>query len=101
MAHRSSRSEPDDYVLATGETRTVREFVETAFSLVGTTVVWKGEGVDEVGIDKATGRTIISIDPRYFRPTEVDILIGDPTKARSKLGWTHETPFAELVEEMV
>jgi GDPmannose 4,6-dehydratase len=95
------QDEPDDYVLATGETRTVREFVETAFSHVGTTVVWKGEGVDEVGIDKTTGRTIISIDPRYFRPTEVDILIGDPTKAQAKLGWRQQTSFARLVEEMV
>jgi GDPmannose 4,6-dehydratase len=95
------QDEPDDYVLATGETRTVREFVETAFSHVGTTVVWKGIGVDEVGINKATGRTIISIDPRYFRPTEVDILIGDATKARTRLNWRPETPFASLVEEMV
>ena len=93
--------EPDDYVLATGETRTVREFVETAFSHVGITVIWKGVGVDEVGIDKATGRTIISIDPRYFRPTEVDILIGDSTKARTRLNWRPETSFARLVEEMV
>jgi GDPmannose 4,6-dehydratase len=95
------QDKPDDYVLATGETRTVREFVETAFAHVGTTVVWRGEGVDEIGVDKSTGRTIIAIDERYFRPTEVDILIGDPSKARNRLGWTHETSFARLVEEMV
>ncbi|MEM0905724.1 MAG: GDP-mannose 4,6-dehydratase [Pseudomonadota bacterium] len=91
----------DDYVLATGETHAVREFVELAFSHVDKRVVWQGEGVDEVGLDAATGDVLVRIDPRYFRPTEVDFLLGDPTKAREKLGWTHTTPFTELVREMV
>ena len=92
---------PDDYVLATGETHTVREFVELAFSAVGRDIGWRGEGVDEVGIDTRTGATLVRIDPAYFRPTEVDLLIGDPSKARSVLGWRHEVGFPELVEEMV
>ncbi len=92
---------PDDYVLATGETHSVREFVEFAFAEVGRTIVWRGEGVDEVGIDEASGKTLVHIDPRYFRPTEVDLLLGDPTKAREKLGWRHRTSFRELVKEMV
>jgi GDPmannose 4,6-dehydratase len=92
---------PDDYVLATGETHSVREFVELAFAHTGRTVVWQGQGVDELGVDAKTGQTLVAIDPRYFRPTEVDLLLGDPTKARTKLGWTHQTPFRQLVEEMV
>lgn len=92
---------PDDYVLATGETHPVREFIELAFAEVDIEVDWKGTGVDEIGYDKATGRTLVSIDPRYFRPTEVDILLGDPTKAKQKLGWVHSTPFPQLVREMV
>lgn len=91
----------DDYVLATGETHSVREFVELAFAEVGRTIVWSGEGVNEVGSDAATGEALVHIDPRYFRPTEVDLLLGDPTKAREKLGWTHSTPFRTLVAEMV
>ena len=78
---------PDDWVLATGETHPVREFVELAFAETGRTIVWEGEGVDEVGKDKTTGDVIVRIDPRYFRPTEVDLLIGDPTKARTELSW--------------
>jgi GDPmannose 4,6-dehydratase len=97
----AQQDEADDYVLATGDTRTVREFVETAFMHVGTDVVWKGEGVKEVGCDKKSGKVIIEIDERYFRPTEVDILIGDPSKAKQKLGWTHQISFGGLVEEMV
>ncbi|CUA86826.1 GDP-mannose 4,6-dehydratase [Chelatococcus sambhunathii] len=92
---------PDDYVLATGETHSVREFVELAFAEVGRTIAWRGEGVDEVGIDEASGKTLVRIDPRYFRPTEVDLLLGDPSKAREKLGWQHRISFRELVKEMV
>ncbi|WP_296819978.1 GDP-mannose 4,6-dehydratase [Brevundimonas sp.] len=95
------QDEPDDYVLATGETHPVREFVELSFAETGRTIVWRGEGVNEEGYDQATGDVLVRIDPRYFRPTEVDLLIGDPTKARTKLGWTHTTPFRELVKEMV
>ena len=91
----------DDYVLATGETHTVREFIELGFAEVGRRIVWKGEGVAERGIDAATGEELIEIDPRYFRPTEVDLLLGDPAKARSVLGWQHKTTFPELVSEMV
>ena len=92
---------PDDYVLATGEAHTVREFVEKAFARVGRSVHWRGKGVDEKGVDAKTGQVLVEIDPRYFRPTEVDILIGDPTKARTMLGWTHQTSFDELVAEMM
>lgn len=92
---------PDDYVLATGTTRTVRSFVELAFSQIGISLAWKGEGVDEVGFDAETGRPLVEIDPRYFRPTEVDLLLGDPSKARRVLGWSASTPFEELVAEMV
>lgn len=91
----------DDWVLATGETHTVREFVERAFAEVGRTIEWSGEGVDEKGRDAATGDVLVQIDPRYFRPTEVDLLIGDPTKAKEKLGWSHTTSFPDLVKEMM
>ena len=91
----------DDYVLATGETHAVREFVELAFSHIGREIEWRGEGVDEVGIDKASGDELVVIDSRYCRPTEVDLLLGDPTKAKNVLGWEHITPFAQLVSEMV
>ena len=93
--------EADDYVLATGETHTVREFVELAFAEIGRPIVWRGSGVDEVGVDDASGESLVMIDPRYFRPTEVDLLLGDPSKARDVLGWTHSTPFVQLVREMV
>jgi len=93
--------EGDDYVLATGETHSVREFVERAFAATGIEIVWKGAGVEEKGIDAHSGRELVAVDPRYFRPTEVDLLIGDPAKARAKLGWTHTTPFPDLVREMV
>jgi GDPmannose 4,6-dehydratase len=92
---------PDDYVIATNETRTVREFVEIAFHHVGITVEWQGIGVDEIGIDTATGKTIVKINPKFFRPAEVDILLGDPAKADAKLGWKRHIPFANLVERMV
>jgi GDPmannose 4,6-dehydratase len=93
--------EADDYVLATGETHSVREFVELAFKEVGREIVWEGAGVDEVGRDNRTGDVLVKIDARYFRPTEVDLLLGDPTKARTRLGWSHKTSFKELVTEMV
>ena len=93
--------EPDDYVLATGDTHSVREFVDHAFACVGRTVEWRGEGHDEEGVDVTTGRVVVKVDPRFFRPTEVDELVGDPTKARDKLGWRHKTGFEELVREMV
>jgi GDPmannose 4,6-dehydratase len=92
---------PDDYVLATGETHSVREFVELAFAQVGRKIAWKGAGVDETGVDTATGETVVRIDSRYFRPTEVDLLLGDPEKARRVLGWEHTVKFPELVAEMV
>jgi GDPmannose 4,6-dehydratase len=91
----------DDYVLATGETHSVRAFVERAFAEVGTRLEWTGKGVEEKGICTKSGRTLVEIDPRYFRPTEVDLLIGDPTKAREKLGWHHGTGLDALVAEMV
>lgn len=98
------QDEPDDYVLATGETHTVREFVEKAFAVVGTTVKWVGEfgTVDEIGVDASDeSHTLVKIDPRYFRPTEVGLLLGDPTKAKKAFGWESSTPFVDLVKEMV
>jgi len=94
-------AEPDDFVLATGESHSVREFVERAFAEVGRRIAWKGKGVDELGIDERSGQVLVKIDPRYFRPTEVDKLLGDYTKARVKLGWVPTVRFAELVKEMV
>lgn len=91
----------DDYVLATGQTHTVRSFVEKAFAEVGTKIAWEGEGVSEKGLNAKTGRVLVEVDPRYFRPTEVDLLIGDPTKAHEKLGWRHETDLDSLCSEMV
>lgn len=93
--------EPDDFVLATGETHSVREFVEVAFGEVGRTIAWEGLGTDEVGRDARTGKVLVRIDPHYFRPTEVELLLGDASKAFEKLGWKHTTPFHELVSEMV
>jgi GDPmannose 4,6-dehydratase len=92
---------PDDYVLATGEAHTVREFIERAFAVVGRGVHWKGMGLDEVGLDTKTGEVLVEVDPRYFRPTEVDLLLGDASKARAVLGWKHRVGFDELVQEMV
>jgi GDPmannose 4,6-dehydratase len=92
---------PDDYVLATGETHSVREFVEKAFAHVGRRIEWHGSGRDEKGLEAGTGRTLVAIDFRYFRPTEVDFLCGDPSKARAKLGWSHKVSFDALVREMV
>jgi GDPmannose 4,6-dehydratase len=95
------QDEPDDYVLATGETTLVRDFVTKAFSEVGIDLSWSGEGVDEKGTCQATGKVLVEVDPRYFRPTEVELLIGDPTKAKEKLGWVHETKWEALCTEMV
>lgn len=95
------QDEPDDYVLATGETTPVRTFVEWAFEDVGITLEWRGEGADEKGYCASSGRCLIEVDPRYFRPTEVELLIGNPAKAHAKLGWRHETPVRELASEMV
>ena len=93
--------EPDDYVLATGEAHTVRELIEVAFGEVQRRIEWKGAGVDEVGFCADTGQPLVKIDPRYFRPTEVDLLLGDPSKARARLGWTHTTSFRDMIAEMV
>jgi GDPmannose 4,6-dehydratase len=95
------QDEPDDYVLATGEAHSVREFVEKAFACVGRAIVWKGTGAEEKGLDQKSGNVLIEVDPRYFRPTEVEALIGDPRKAHNKLGWRHRVTFDELVQEMV
>jgi GDPmannose 4,6-dehydratase len=92
---------PDDYVLATGESHSVREFVEKAFSHVGKTILWRGKGVEEKGVDKSTGKELVEVDPRYFRPSEVHSLIGDASKARAKLGWKHKMSFDTLVADMV
>ncbi|MBR1527879.1 MAG: GDP-mannose 4,6-dehydratase [Oscillospiraceae bacterium] len=93
---------PDDYVIATNETRTVREFVETAFYLAdGIVIKWQGEGVDEVGVDKMSGKVIVRINPEFFRPAEVDVLLGNPAKAEAQLGWKREIDFMELVHRMV
>ena len=95
------QDEPDDYVLATGETTLVRDFVQKAFAEVGFSLRWVGEGVGEKGVCNETGRVLVEVDPRYFRPTEVELLIGDPSKAARKLGWRHETKWQELCAEMV
>lgn len=95
------QSEPDDYVIATGETHSVREFVEFAFKYAGFDIVWEGKGVEERGIDKKTGKTLVEVSPEFFRPAEVDVLIGDCSKAKEKLGWQPRTRFADLVMLMV
>ena len=95
------QDEPGDYVLATGKTTSVREFVRWAFEDIGRPVDFSGEGVGEVGRCRSSGEVLVEVDPRYFRPTEVDLLLGDPTKAREKLGWEHETDVRDLVREMV
>ena len=92
---------PDDYVLATGEAHSVRDFIELAFGHIGVEIEWRGRGVDERGYDRSDGRCRVEVDPRYFRPTEVNLLLGDPSKARKKLGWQHKTSFPELVRQMV
>ena len=95
------QKDPGDYVLATGEAHSVREFVEKAFAKVGRMITWKGAGIEEKGIDQQTGKVLVEVDPRYFRPTDVDTLVGDPRKAHEKLGWHHHVTFDELVREMV
>jgi len=95
------QEEPDDYVIATGKQYSVRQFVEAALSEVGVSLIWEGEGIDEKGIDVETGRVLVEVDPRYFRPTEVETLLGDPSKAKRKLGWEAKTPLHDMVAEMV
>ena len=92
---------PDDYVLATGEAHSVREFVEKAFAVVGRKIAWRGHGEGEVGVDAASGQVLVEVDARYFRPTEVEVLLGDASKARARLGWKHRVSFDALVSEMV
>ncbi|CAN5189763.1 GDP-mannose 4,6-dehydratase [soil metagenome] len=95
------QDEAEDFVLATGETTLIRDFVSKAFSETGVTIEWSGSGIDEKGACAETGKILVEVDPRYFRPTEVELLIGDPTKAKEKLGWVHETKWEQLCEEMV
>ena len=95
------QDEPDDYVIATGEQYSVRDFIAAASGELGMDIEWQGKGLDEVGIDQKSGKKIIAVDPRYFRPTEVETLLGDPSKAKERLGWQAKTPFSQLVKEMV
>lgn len=92
---------PQDFVVATGETHSVREFVEIAFSMIGRKIEWRGKGVDEIGVEAATDIVRVRINPKYFRPTEVDLLLGDPSKAQRELGWKRKVSFTELVKDMV
>jgi GDPmannose 4,6-dehydratase len=92
---------PDDYVIATGEQHSVREFIEASTRELGIAIEWQGQGLQERGINAANGKTIVAVDPAYFRPTEVDTLLGDPTKAKMKLGWSPRITFEALVREMV
>ena len=92
---------PGDFVIATGEGHTVREFVDAAFAVIGTTIEWRGKGLEEVGVDASSGTVRVRIDPRYYRPLEVDRLIGDPSKAKAELGWSPSITFPDLVREMV
>ena len=95
------QDKPDDFVLATGEAHTVREFVQIAFEKLGIKIKWEGQGIDELGINQDNGEVIVKVDPKYFRPTEVDILLGDPSKAKRKLGWEPKLKFHELASIMV
>ncbi|MCK1986504.1 GDP-mannose 4,6-dehydratase [Lysinibacillus fusiformis] len=95
------QEQPDDFVIATGQTKTVREFVESAFAAAGIRIEWQGQGIDEKGIDMNTGKVVVAVDPQFFRPTEVDLLLGNPTKAKEQLGWEPRTSFDELVKMMV
>ena len=94
------QDEPDDYVIATGEQHSVREFVEAAAPIFGFNIEWMGKGLDEIGIDKTTKKTIVAVNEKYFRPSEVESLLGDATKAKEKLGWEPKTTFKQLVEDM-
>ena len=95
------QDEPDDYVLATGQSYSVREFVERAFAEIGRELTWEGSGAEEVGRSASSGEILVAVDPRYYRPTEVESLLGDASKAQQRLGWKHTTEFPELVAEMV
>ena len=95
------QNEPDDYVVASGEMHSVREFIEKAFACTGRNIAWHGEGVNEYGVDEKSGKTIVKIDPRYFRPAEVDQLLGNPVKAKEKLGWQASCKFEKLVQIMM
>ena len=95
------QDEPEDYVLATGEMHSIRELIEIAFGEIGRQIAWQGTGVEEIAVDQNTGETLVAIDAQYFRPTEVDLLLGDPTKARVKLGWVARTKFKDMIKEMV
>lgn len=95
------QKEPQDFVVATGETHSVREFVEAAFNVIGRKIEWRGEGVNEVGVEAGTDIVRVKINPKYFRPTEVDLLLGDPSKAQRELGWKRKVSFLQLVEDMV
>ena len=95
------QDQPEDFVIATGEQHSVREFVTIAATTLGIDITWEGTGIDEKGIDTKTGNTIVAVDPKYFRPTEVETLLGNPAKAKEKLGWTPKIPFKDLVTEMV
>ena len=95
------QTEPDDFVIATGETRTIREFVEAAFNCIGMRISWNGSGADETGIDEHSGKVVVKVNPKFYRPAEVEILLGNPAKAESILGWQREIPFPEIVSRMV
>lgn len=95
------QDQPQDYVIATGETHSVREFVEAAFAVIDRRIEWQGEGVNEIGVDAETGIVRVRVNPKYFRPTEVDLLLGDASKARKELGWKRKVSFTELVKDMV
>jgi len=95
------QDEPDDYVIATNENHSVREFIQLAFAEIGIEISWKGQGINEIGYDTKTGKELIFVNPRYFRPAEVDTLIGDYSKAYRKLGWQPKTSFKELIQEMI
>ncbi|KAL6430075.1 hypothetical protein ACFW04_007696 [Cataglyphis niger] len=95
------QTQPDDYVIATGETHSVREFVETAFQYIGRTIKWEGNDINETGQDAQTGQVLVRVNPKYFRPTEVDVLLGDASKARNKFGWKPTVTFEELVKDMM
>jgi GDPmannose 4,6-dehydratase len=95
------QDEPSDLVIATGETRAIREFVELAFAEVGVEILWRGEGVDEKGFDRKSGKVLVEVDARYFRPAEVELLCGDSSKAQRLLGWKPKTALNELVKLMV
>lgn len=95
------QTEPDDYVVATGETRTIREFAEAAFRCVDMPIQWQGSGVDEIGVDETTGQTVVRINPQFYRPAEVELLLGNPSKAEQKLGWRREISFEEMTSRMV